>query len=230
MWNPMNMNVRRSVARSVRVFNMQIMQLAHPRFASAKSSNSIKLSLLPACSTPGTRRYIVLPLITASQRTTVFSVRKILKSILTGCLSLSSKILLMTVCLSARLSAGCVFTGSGVRLSALVLRELALAHSKALNKSRLLSSCTGVDGVAGLEAPLFTPPGGAESRAGTSGPPQRPGAQAQRETLGVGRRQSGALAAGRVQGRAITTIGLRFRGLGFNYDTSNVVVITTTKI
>ncbi|MCQ9140721.1 hypothetical protein MZE11_19305 [Bacillus amyloliquefaciens] len=50
------------------------------------------------------------------------------------------------------------------------------------------------------------------SRAGTSGPPQRPGAQAQRETLGVGRGQSGALAAGRVQGRTITTIGIFLLG------------------
>jgi hypothetical protein len=36
---------------------------------------------------------------------------------------------------------------------------------------RLLSSCAGVEGVVGLEAPLPTPPGGAELLAGTSGPP-----------------------------------------------------------
>lgn len=51
---------------------------------------------------------------------------------------------------------------SVTRDSALDARELALAHSRALNKSRLLSSWVGVDGVAGLAAPPLTPPGGAE--------------------------------------------------------------------
>lgn len=61
--------------------------------------------------------------------------------------------------------AGCPWLGdwdSVIRLSALLVSELALAHSRALNKSRLLSSWVGVDGDAGLAAPPVTPPGGAE--------------------------------------------------------------------